>query len=101
MVKSRPHSCAVVWTVLNPSVQRVATTLQAHLSVMESPPLSWLKEVHPLFGWHVVPADMFQHMWIAYAKGIESLLASWKEGDFKDMRSHHRLPFSGLSSIIG
>ena len=70
-------------TVWNPSVQRVAKILQAHSSVMENPPMSWLKEVYPLISWHLMPTDTFQHMWIAYAKGIESLLASWEEGDFK------------------
>eukprot|EP01052_Picozoa_sp_SAG31_P048922 SAG31_NODE_10468_length_1135_cov_1.033784_2_plen_214_part_00 len=66
---------------LLPSMQRIFALLEAHSSVVGSPPLEWLMEQFPTEPWHRLPPSLYRALWLVETTTLESLVAQWDDGD--------------------
>eukprot|EP01052_Picozoa_sp_SAG31_P041880 SAG31_NODE_6476_length_2003_cov_2.075630_2_plen_255_part_00 len=71
---------------LVPSMQRIFALLEAHSSVVGSPPLEWLMEQFPTEPWHRLPPSLYRALWLAETTTLESLVAQWDSGDVSVVR---------------
>jgi len=87
-----------------PGVRRIAEVITSSCHLMEVVPKSRLEELFGKYGphgnsWHCAPRGLFFSMWLAYARGWESTLMRWDEGDLSHIRP--KVPFPvGIFWII-
>lgn len=85
-----------------PAVQRIADIIDEFGNLMEPIPMSKLEE---MFGsdncgqgwkWTMAPRMWFYSMWLAYARGWQTVISKWDNGDYNEIRPSVRFPIGLL-----
>ena len=85
-----------------PGVERIAEIINEHGHLMEALSPERLEKLFESTGngqgqkWTIIPRMWFYSRWLAYARSWQSLLATWDEGDYNELRPLARFPVGML-----
>jgi len=87
----------MIWA---PGVTKLAAILDAHMSVMELPPMEWCEATFPAVGWAGTSVEWILNSVRAYAALFEVVVAKWERGEFDVVRPSMLCPLTAARRFV-